>query len=100
MSTHLPEQLVSPPEHIAVWHVPPTHATPAWHDLPQAPQFPLSVIVLVHAPLQTVSPIGQVTVHAPAVGRPPPQLISTALTLAALSPAIRSSAWSVKKRAS
>jgi hypothetical protein len=29
VSTHLPEQLVSPPEHIAVWHVPPTHATPA-----------------------------------------------------------------------
>jgi hypothetical protein len=41
----VPPQLTSPDWHVSS-QLPPTHARPAGHTVPQAPQFALSVIVL------------------------------------------------------
>ena len=41
--------------------VPPVHALPAGQVTPHAPQFALSVAVLVQTPLQLVSPVWQLS---------------------------------------
>jgi hypothetical protein len=51
-------------------HVPPAHTWPVVHILPQTPQLLPSVLVLVHALPQKVSPVGQP--HVPPVHDSPP----------------------------
>ena len=46
-------------------HVPAEHTSPAGHAVPQAPQLPLSVWVLVQTPPQRVSPVWQLGEHVP-----------------------------------
>ena len=53
--THVPPQLVWPDAHV-VPHAPAEHGWPPGQTFPQSPQLALSVAVLTHTPLQSVSP--------------------------------------------
>ena len=46
-------------------HLPDEQTSPALQVAPQAPQFALSLWVLVHKPLQSISPPGQDRAHLP-----------------------------------
>jgi hypothetical protein len=57
-------QFVSPSPHETA-HAPIEHTLPMAQALPQAPQFPKSVCVLVHVPVQFVRPIWHDSAHVP-----------------------------------
>jgi hypothetical protein len=68
--TQTPEQRVRLPLHDtppsgAVWQTAPTQGWPAAQGMLHPPQFELSVLVLVQAPLHRVCPVGQVVPHLP-----------------------------------
>jgi hypothetical protein len=69
--THCPEQLVRPPEQLAVWQAPLMQATPLLHDLPQPPQSALFEVVSTHWPLQICCPLAQVVEQVPLVQAEP-----------------------------
>jgi hypothetical protein len=60
--TQTPEQLAVPAGHV---QTPPEHDAPPVHARPQPPQFKLSVLVLTHAPLQSVWVGRQLCVQMP-----------------------------------